>query len=71
MNIGAVLGFTFVQILIVLGLFSAVLGIGYLILDSGLDKGIGFWLLLLAGIGSLVGAVLTMNERKSVGPGPA
>lgn len=72
MNFGAVLGFTFTQILIVLGLFAAILGVGYLIVDSGFyDKGIGYWLLLLAGIASLVGAILAMNERKSVGPGPA
>jgi hypothetical protein len=72
MNFGAILGFTFTQILIVLGLFSAIIGIGYLINDSGFyDKGIGYWLLLLSGIAAVVGAVLVSNERKSVGPGPA
>jgi hypothetical protein len=71
-NITGFLGFGVVQLLIALGFFSAILAIAFFIYDpfAGVDKGIGFWLMLLSGIASLVGGILVMNERKSVGPGP-
>jgi hypothetical protein len=71
MTITGFLGFGLVQILIVCGFFAAVLALAYLILDKGeYDFGIGYFLVLIGAIGSLVGAILVMNERKSAGTGP-
>jgi hypothetical protein len=58
------LGFGFSQLLLALGFFSAILALAYLVQDKGTtDTGFGYWLLLLAGLASVVGAVLVMNER--------
>jgi hypothetical protein len=71
MTIGGILGFTLVQLLIVCGFFATILALAYLILDKGqYDFGIGYFLLLIGAIGSLVGAVLVMNERRAAGTGP-
>ncbi|HEX6311417.1 MAG TPA: hypothetical protein VF152_07290 [Acidimicrobiia bacterium] len=65
------LGFGMVQLLIALGFFASILALAYLILDKGeYDFGIGYFLLLIGALGSLVGAVLVMNERKAAGTGP-
>jgi hypothetical protein len=59
-----ILGFSWPQIHLALGIFAVLLGIGYLLTDvGGLDKGIGLWLALLASIGLVVGAVLLNNEE--------
>jgi len=58
------LGFGFSQLLLALGFFSAILALAYLIQDKGTtDTGFGYWLLLIAGLASVVGAVLVRNER--------
>ncbi|MGQ0802578.1 MAG: hypothetical protein ACT4PI_01755 [Actinomycetota bacterium] len=68
MQITGVLGIGFAQLLLALGFFSAILALAYLIQDKGqLDAGFGFWLLLIAGLGSVVGAVLIRNERGAAG----
>lgn len=58
-----VLGMGWNQIHIALGFQAAIMMIAFLIHDKGpLDIAIGFWLMLLAGIALLVGAV--MRERE-------
>jgi hypothetical protein len=60
----SVLGFSWPQIHLMLGIFAVLLGIGWLITDSGgADKGIGLWLGVLSSIGLVVGAVLLNNEE--------
>jgi hypothetical protein len=65
MNLSAgVLGFGFLQLLLALGFFAAILAIAFLIAEKGgADFGFGYFLLLIAGVGSVVGAVLMRNER--------
>jgi hypothetical protein len=59
-----ILGFSWPQIHLALGIFAVLLGVGYLLQDiGGYDKGIGLWLALLASIGLVVGAVLLNNEE--------
>lgn len=71
MTITGFLGFGLVQLLIACGFFAAILALAYLILDKGqYDFGFGYFLVLIGAIGSLVGAVLVMNERRSAGTGP-
>jgi hypothetical protein len=54
-----VFGFTWSQIYVALGVFAALLGLGFLLRDAGgADRGIGLWLGLLASIGLVVGAVM-------------
>ncbi len=60
-----ILSFTWPQIHLALGIFAVLLGLGYLILDNGLDKGIGLWLAVLSSIGLVVGAVLLNNEENT------
>jgi hypothetical protein len=61
-----ILSFTWTQIHLALGFFAVLLGLGYLIMDTGFgDKGIGMWLAILASIGLVVGAVLLNNEESS------
>jgi hypothetical protein len=72
-----VLGFSWKQIYFVLAFASFVILFGFLLTDFGasLDKGIGFWFMLLASIGLLVGSVLELQDKTSAsGPsrqGPA
>lgn len=63
-----VLGWTWPQIHIVLGFYSAVLMVAQLINSTSGTK-IGFWLLLIAGIGLLVGAVMLSKEKAGAAPG--
>jgi hypothetical protein len=71
-----VAGFTMDQILLVLGAFSALLALAYLLVDKGgASYGIGYWLTLLGSLGLLAGAVLTEREHagathRGVDPGP-
>jgi len=61
-----VLGFGFVQLLLALGFFAAILAIAFLIAEKGsVDFGFGYYLLLIAGVGSVVGAVIMRNERQA------
>jgi hypothetical protein len=58
-----VLGLTWNQIHVALGFQAAIMMLAFLIRDKGpLDFGIGFWLMLIAAIGLLVGAILRMRE---------
>lgn len=50
-----------------LGGFSALIMIGYLILNDA--KGIGFWLMFLAAAGLVVGAVLLQRDGARPGTG--
>jgi hypothetical protein len=67
----AVMGFALLQLVLVLAVAAVLLAVAFLILDTqGIDKGIGYWLLLLSSIASIVGAILMTTERKSAGAGP-
>lgn len=59
-----VFGFTWPQIHLALGVYTALLSLSFLIVDKGgADMGIGFFLSLLASAGLVVGAVMLRNER--------
>jgi hypothetical protein len=61
-----VLGFTWTQVHLVLGFQATIMMLAFLLQDTGgLDKGIGLYLMLLASIGLLAGAVLRMQEQKT------
>ncbi len=63
-----VLGLTWTQIHLVLGFQATIMMLAFLIRSTGgLDKGIGLFLMLIAAIALLVGAVLRMQEK----PNPA
>ena len=63
-----VLGLTWTQIHVVLGFQATIMMLAFLIRSTGgLDKGIGLFLMLIAAIALLVGAVLRMQEK----PNPA
>jgi len=64
---GGFLGFSWNSLLLALTFFAAVLAVAYLIVDKGPGGGLGFgyWLVLIGAVGSLVGAVLMMNEAKA------
>jgi hypothetical protein len=59
-----VVGFTWEQIHLVLGVFAGFMAIGWLITDTG-DKGIGLWLEVLGGIALATGAVMMQRERQT------
>ena len=67
-----VAGFTWTQIHLVLGFVAALYAIAFLIVKKGggTDTKIGFWMIFLACIGALVGAVLLRNEREGARPSP-
>ena len=61
-----VAGFTWTQIHTVLGFQATIMMLAALIVDTGgLDKGIGLYLMLIAAIGLLAGAVLRMREQQT------
>ncbi len=72
MNLPAkIVDFTWPQVHLILGVFSALIMLGYLIIEKGgLDFGIGFWLMLLGSIGLVVGAVLLRNEQGAAAAAP-
>jgi len=58
------LGFTWEQVHLVLGLLAGFMAIGWLITDIR-GKGIGYWLEVLGGIALAVGAVMMQRERQT------
>jgi hypothetical protein len=65
-----VAGFSWTQVHLVLGFFAALYALAFLVVKTGgTDRKIGFWLILIACIGSLVGAILLQKEGTSAGPG--
>jgi hypothetical protein len=53
-------------LLLVLTFFSALLAVGFLVLDKGgFDFGFGFWFVLIGSVATLVGAIIIMNEAKT------
>lgn len=63
-----ILGFTWTQIHLILGFQATIMMLAFLIQDSPFgDKSIGLFLMLIAAIALLVGAVLRMQEK----PNPA
>jgi hypothetical protein len=66
------LGLSWTQIHLVLGFQATIMMLAFLIQDTKpLDKGIGLYLMLLAAIALLVGAVLRMQEQPSGSVPPA
>jgi hypothetical protein len=63
-----VLGFTWTQIHLALGLFATLLALGWLIIADNIQ--FGFWLTFLAAIGLFVGAIMLQNERGTAVTGP-
>ena len=59
---GSVLGFTWDQLLLVVGAMAGLMAIGWLLTDYG-DKQIGAWIEILGGIALAVGAVMLQRER--------
>jgi hypothetical protein len=57
-------GFTWEQVHLVLGLLAGFMAIGWLITDIR-GKGIGYWLEVLGGIALAVGAVMMQRERQT------
>jgi hypothetical protein len=58
-----VLGLTWTQIHLVLGFQATIMMLAFLLQSTGLDKGIGLYIMLLAAIGLLVGAILRLQEK--------
>jgi hypothetical protein len=59
-------GFDWNQIHLVLGVQSAIMMLAFLVQDIGLlERGAGYWLMLLAAIALVVGAVLRVREPAS------
>lgn len=62
-----VLGFTRTQVLVVLGAQATIMMLAFLLQNTGgIGKGIGMYLMLIAAIALLVGAVMRLREN----PGP-
>lgn len=59
---GSVLGFTWDQLLLVVGAMAGLMAIGWLLTDYG-NKQIGAWIEILGGIALAVGAVMLQRER--------
>ena len=64
---GGLLGIAWNQLLLALTSFASILGLAFLIVDKGpfVRLGFGFWLVFIGAIGTLVGAVVMMNEAKT------
>jgi hypothetical protein len=60
----AVLGFTWEQLHLALGAMAALMGVGWLLTNTG-GKEIGQWFLILGSIALVVGAVLLQRERQT------
>jgi len=59
-----VVGFTWEQVHLVLGLLAGFMAIGWLVSDTG-SKNIGLWLEVLGGIALAAGAVMMQRERQT------
>jgi hypothetical protein len=59
-----VVGLTWEQVHLALGLLAGLMAIGWLLTDVG-DKQIGLWLEMLGGIALAVGAVMMQRERNT------
>jgi hypothetical protein len=67
-----VLGLTWDQVHLALGFQAALMMIAFLIRAKGpLEFGIGFWLMLIAGIALLVGAIMRVTGAGATTPGAA
>jgi len=63
-----VLGFTWDQVHLALGFQATIMMVLFLVRDkSGLDFGIGFFLMLIAAVGLLVGAIMRQRESAPTG----
>ena len=64
---GGFLGFGWNSLLLALTFFAMVLAVAFLIANkpAATSLGFGFWLVLIGAVGSLVGAVVMMNEAKT------
>ena len=64
---GGFLGFGWNPLLLALTFFAAVLAIAFLVADKPAATSLGFgsWFVLIGAIGSLVGAIVMMNEAKT------
>jgi len=60
----SVLGFTWEQVHLALGLMAGLMALGWLLTDYG-DKQIGMWFEILGGIALVVGAVMLQRERNT------
>ncbi len=60
----SVIGFTWEQIHLALGLMAGLMAIGWLFTDLG-DKQVGEWFEILGGIALVVGAVMLQRERNT------
>jgi hypothetical protein len=69
---GGVLGIGWNAFLLVLTFYAALLAFGFLIVDNGgVDRGVGFWFMLIGAIASFVGAILMQNEARTGASGPS
>ena len=59
-----VVGFTWEQVHLVLGLLAGFMAIGWLVTDIA-SKGFGYWLEVLGGIALAVGALILQRERNT------
>jgi len=66
-----ILDFTWNQIHLVLGVFCVLVQVFWIITSDTPDKGIGFWLMTLAAIALVVGAVLRLQETPAGNTGSA
>lgn len=73
-----VLSFSWAQVHLALAIFTALIALGFLVADSGGDKGAGLMLSVLAAAGLVVGAIMLDKERPGgvrvgapAGPGAA
>jgi ABC-type transport system involved in multi-copper enzyme maturation permease subunit len=64
---GGFLGFSWSTLLLALTFFSAILAVAFLVNDRpvGTSLGFGFWFVLIGAVGSLVGAVIMMDETRT------
>jgi hypothetical protein len=60
----SVLGFTWEQVHLALGLMAGLMAFGWLVTDSG-NKQVGMWFEILGGIALVVGAVMLQRERNT------
>jgi hypothetical protein len=60
----SVLGFTWEQIHLALGVMAALMAFGWMVTDYG-DKKVGTWFEILGGIALVVGAVMLQRERNT------